>query len=169
MIRHDVHLEIPASDGRAFSVTKGQRLRLITPKGQQAADFFAYSAGNVQEWLSPMHTWVTTFSIKPRAGDVLISRFRRPMLEVTEDGADGMQRHDAGGLRPGALRAFRFRWAARQLFGKSAQCHAAPRASHRCHPPADQLLYAHTTFLKTESWSRRPTRCRRAPTWRWWR
>ena len=85
-------IDIPASDGRAFPVSEGQRLRLITPKGQQAADFFAYSAGNVGEWLSPMHTWVTTFSIKPRVGDVLLSRFRRPMLEVTEDGAGGM--HD---------------------------------------------------------------------------
>ncbi len=36
-----------------------------------------------------MHTWVTTFCVKPREGDVLISRFRRPMLKVAKDGAGG--------------------------------------------------------------------------------
>jgi hypothetical protein len=64
-------------------------LRITTPKGAQAADFFAYNAGNIGEWLSPMHTWVTTFCVKPREGDVLISRFRRPMLKVVKDGANG--------------------------------------------------------------------------------
>jgi len=83
---------VPARGGLAFRVDQGQRLRLITPKGAQAADFFAYAAGNVREWLSPMHSWVTTRYIKPRLGDTLLSRFRRPMLDLVEDGAGGM--HD---------------------------------------------------------------------------
>jgi uncharacterized protein YcgI (DUF1989 family) len=57
---------ISARGGLAFRVSREQRLRLITPKGAQAADFFAYAAENAREWLSPMHTWVTTRSIKPR-------------------------------------------------------------------------------------------------------
>jgi uncharacterized protein len=84
--------EIPARGGLALPIERGRRLRLITPKGAQAADFFAYAAGNVREWLSPMHTWVTTHSIKPRVGDSFLSRFRRPMLDLVEDGAVGM--HD---------------------------------------------------------------------------
>lgn len=83
---------IPARGGQAFRVEQGQRLRLTTPKGAQAADFFAYAAGDLREWLSPMHTWVTTRSIKPRPGDTFLSRFRRPMLDFLEDGAGGM--HD---------------------------------------------------------------------------
>lgn len=83
---------ISASGGLAFRVSREHRLRLITPKGAQAADFFAYAADNVREWLSPMHTWVTTRSIKPRVGDTFLSRFRRPMLDLVEDGAGGM--HD---------------------------------------------------------------------------
>ena len=55
-------------------------------------DFFAYATDNVREWLSPMHSWVTTRSIKPRVGDSFLSRFRRPMLDLVEDGAGGM--HD---------------------------------------------------------------------------
>jgi uncharacterized protein YcgI (DUF1989 family) len=80
---------VPAREGRAVDVRKGQRLRITTPRGAQAADFFAYNANNAGEWLSPMHSWVTTFCVKPREGDVLISRFRRPMIKVVKDGAGG--------------------------------------------------------------------------------
>ena len=83
---------IPASEGRAHRVPKGARFRITTPKGAQAADFFAYNAETTSEWLSPMHTWVLNRSVKPREGQSLISRFRRPMLTFTEDGAGGV--HD---------------------------------------------------------------------------
>ena len=83
---------VPACEGRAVRVAKGQSVTVRTPKGGQVADFFAYNADSVGEWLSPPHTWVTTFSLKPRPGDVLLSRFRRPMLKMTEDQADGV--HD---------------------------------------------------------------------------
>lgn len=85
-------LTVPAREGRAIVVKAGEHLRIITPKGRQAADFFAYNAHNTQEWLSPMHSWVTTFSVKPRTGHVLLSRFRRPMVKIAEDGAGGV--HD---------------------------------------------------------------------------
>jgi len=84
--------EIPASGGLALRVEEGQRLRIITPKGAQAADFFAYVADDLREWLSPAHSWVTTRSVKPRPGDTFLSRFRRPLLDFVEDGAGGM--HD---------------------------------------------------------------------------
>ncbi|MGH6932500.1 MAG: DUF1989 domain-containing protein [Dongiaceae bacterium] len=82
---------LPAA-GLALRVANGQRLRITTPKGQQAADFFAYRADQVGEWLSPMHTWVTTRWVRPRQGDTFLSRFRRPMLDFVEDGAQGI--HD---------------------------------------------------------------------------
>ena len=84
--------DIPPSGGEAVRVARGERIRVITPEGQQAADFFAYAAENVAEWLSPMHTWVKTRSVRPSVGDTMLSRFRRPMLELVEDGAGGM--HD---------------------------------------------------------------------------
>lgn len=83
---------VPASGGQAVMVDRGQRVRITTPKGAQAADFFAYNRSSIQEWLSPMHTWVSSRFIKPRAGDTLLSRFRRPMLRIVEDGANGV--HD---------------------------------------------------------------------------
>ena len=80
---------VAAREGRAFDVSQGQQLRITTPHGQQAADFFAYNAHSTDEWLSPNHTWVKTGNVHPRQGDVLLSRFRRPMLVFIDDGAGG--------------------------------------------------------------------------------
>ena len=85
-------LLIPAREGRGFHVSTGQKFRVVTPKGQQAADFFAYNAKNVGEWLSPNHTWVWNRNVHPRVGDPLLSRFRRTMLELVADTAEGV--HD---------------------------------------------------------------------------
>jgi hypothetical protein len=82
-------IEIPARGGAAFRLADGQQMRLVTPKGAQAADFFAFAADNGREWLSPMHTWVSTRSLKPRPGDTFLSRFRRPLLDFVADGAGG--------------------------------------------------------------------------------
>ena len=57
---------IPASDGRAIRVPKGALFRITTPKGAQAADFFAYNAETISEWLSPIRTWVLNRSVNLR-------------------------------------------------------------------------------------------------------
>ena len=85
-------IEVPAGHGRAFNVGAGKRFRLITPKGQQSADFFAFCADDISEGLSPHHSWMPTRSLHPRVGDAMVSRKRRPMVELIEDGADGL--HD---------------------------------------------------------------------------
>lgn len=107
-------LIVPPSEGRAVELRRGQRLRITTPQGRQAADFFAFNARNVAEWLSPPHSWVTTFSVKPRQGDTLISRYRRPMVKIVEDGANGI--HD---MMIAACDQFRY-----EFFG-----HKGPHAS----------------------------------------
>jgi uncharacterized protein YcgI (DUF1989 family) len=85
-------LTIPAREGRGFEVAKGGRFRIVTPEGQQAADFFAFNARNLGEWLSANHTWIRNRRLRLRAGDEFQSRFRRPMLRLREDGAEGV--HD---------------------------------------------------------------------------
>jgi len=45
-----VKVIVPPREGRAVKVLCGQRIRITTPKGAQAADFFAYNAENVGEW-----------------------------------------------------------------------------------------------------------------------
>jgi uncharacterized protein YcgI (DUF1989 family) len=85
-------VSIAAATGHAVDVPKGGRIRITTPAGAQAADFFAYRADDLGEWLSPMHTWVTSRSVRPRQGDTFLSRFRKPLLDFVEDGAGGI--HD---------------------------------------------------------------------------
>ena len=85
-------LTIPAREGRAFEVAKGGRFRIVTPEGGQAADFFAFNARNTGEWLSANHTWIGTRRLRLAAGDALQTRYRRPMLRLVEDGAEGV--HD---------------------------------------------------------------------------
>ena len=85
-------LAVPAREGRGFEVAKGGRFRIVTPEGQQAADFFAFNARNVGEWLPANHTWIRNRRVRLEAGDEFQSRFRRPMLRLIEDGAEGV--HD---------------------------------------------------------------------------
>lgn len=88
----DEQITVPPQGGRAFRVDKGRRFRVTTPKGGQCGDFFAFNAENVDEWLSVNHTIVWNRAVRPREGEPLLSRFRRPMLTVVKDGADGV--HD---------------------------------------------------------------------------
>ena len=85
-------ITVPAREGRGFTVAEGQSFRIATPHGQQAADYFAFNARNVGEWLSPNHVWVRNRRVRLRKGDELVSRFRRPMLKLTHDAAEGV--HD---------------------------------------------------------------------------
>ncbi len=85
-------IEIPPGHGRAFNIAKGKQFRLVSPKGQQSADFFAFCADDMSEGLSPHHSWMATRALHPRVGDVMVSRKRRPMVEMVEDAADGI--HD---------------------------------------------------------------------------
>lgn len=83
---------IPAREGRSLVLRAGERLRLTTPHGGQAVDFFAFVEGDLREWLSPMHTWMATKSLRPREGDTFLTRHRNPIVEFVEDGAGGV--HD---------------------------------------------------------------------------
>jgi hypothetical protein len=87
-----ISIVIPAGEGKALILEAGERLRLSTPKGRQAVDFFGFSARDVNEWLSPMHTWMSTQSLRPRAGDTFLTRFRNPIVKFIEDHAGGV--HD---------------------------------------------------------------------------
>jgi hypothetical protein len=85
-------INITAGHGRAFHVSKGGCFRIITPKGQQSADFFAFNADDLDDCLSPHHSWMPTRSLHPRVGDTFLSRRRNPMVDFIEDGAGGL--HD---------------------------------------------------------------------------
>jgi uncharacterized protein YcgI (DUF1989 family) len=95
---------VPARQGRALRVGRGQVVRIINPHGTQVGDAWALNADDLGEYLSMPHTRAATDHLIPRVGDVLVSNRRRPMLSVSADTSPGV--HDT---QMAACDLFRYR------------------------------------------------------------
>ncbi len=84
-------IHITARSARAFSVAKGQLIKVIDVRGKQVADFFAFNDRDRSEVLSPTYTRSALGSLYIQEGKPLYSNRRRPMLMVVED---PVKRHD---------------------------------------------------------------------------
>ncbi len=84
--------EVPARQGRAVKVNRGQALKIINTFGHQVVDFWAFDARNLGTYLSMEHTRATLSRLKPRAGDILVDNWREPMLAFESDTSPGV--HD---------------------------------------------------------------------------
>lgn len=82
---------IPPRSGHAFTLTKGQRLKVIDPEGEQVADMLAAFADDTREILSSGRTFDYQEKIYLSTGDTLYSNRSRPMLSILED---TVGRHD---------------------------------------------------------------------------
>lgn len=71
--------------GGRIDVKAGQLLEIFNVEGQQVCDFFAFSAANVREHLSPGHTRSVMRRVFLEVGDTLYSVLRNPMFELVED------------------------------------------------------------------------------------
>ena len=71
--------------GGRIEVGSGSMLEIVNVDGQQICDFFAFNAHDLDEVLSPGHIRSVLGRIVLKRGDVLVSRYRRPMLEIVED------------------------------------------------------------------------------------
>lgn len=76
---------VPARYGRAVPLATGQSIKVLSIHGTQVVDFWAFAAADPREMLSMEHTRSVTSRIAPRAGDMLVSNHRRPMLFFAED------------------------------------------------------------------------------------
>ncbi len=83
---------IPARQGRAVRVAKGQTITVINPRGNQVCDFWALIDGSPAEFLSMEHTRTALGRIYVRTSDVLVTNRRRPLIEIIEDTSPGV--HD---------------------------------------------------------------------------
>lgn len=83
---------VPARQGRALRLSRGQRLKLVNSHGTQVLDFWAYNAADPREFLSMEHLRVSLGRIRPRRGDFLVTNRRRPILYFEEDSSPGV--HD---------------------------------------------------------------------------
>ncbi len=83
---------IPARQGAAHRLSRGQTLKVINTHGTQVVDFWAFNADDLQECLSMEHTRASLRHLVPRVGDALVTNKRRTILTVTEDTSPGV--HD---------------------------------------------------------------------------
>jgi uncharacterized protein YcgI (DUF1989 family) len=83
---------IPAGDGAAQRLSAGQHVKVINTAGTQVVDCWAFSLADPSEYMSMEHTRVEIARISPRAGDLLYTNRRRPVLTLVQDTSPGV--HD---------------------------------------------------------------------------
>lgn len=76
---------VPGGHGRAFAAPRGSLVTAIDFEGQQALDFVAFNADDLDETLSSVETRRALLSLYIGKGDLLYSSRGRPMLKVVED------------------------------------------------------------------------------------
>jgi len=83
--------EIAPRSGVAFTLDKGQRLRVIDPEGEQVSDMLAFNRADVAEVISSGRTLDYASRLFLTTGDPLYSNRSNVMLRIIED---TVGRHD---------------------------------------------------------------------------
>jgi uncharacterized protein YcgI (DUF1989 family) len=83
---------VPARQGRAVRLARGQAIRIINTHGSQVVDTWCFNAQDMAEYLSMPHLHAKLQGIFPARGDALVTNRRRPILMMEEDTSPG--RHD---------------------------------------------------------------------------
>ena len=84
---------IPARSGKAVSIRQGQAIRGINTHGRQVVDTWAFSSGDMNEFMSMEATRATIVKLRATVGDSYYSNRRRPILKLVEDTSLGV--HDS--------------------------------------------------------------------------
>lgn len=87
-----VTYEVPARQGRAVRLRKGQTLRIVNTHGTQVCDFWVFNATAINEFLSMEHLRAYVDRVNPLPGDPMITNHRRPIMTFTKDTSPGV--HD---------------------------------------------------------------------------
>jgi uncharacterized protein len=85
-------ITVPAREGHAVELARGDRIRVIDPRGGQVADVFAFCADDVSEYHSAQHTRVWVGKLFPAVGEQFVTNHRRPILTLEADTSPGI--HD---------------------------------------------------------------------------
>ncbi|KQP61302.1 urea carboxylase-associated family protein [Methylobacterium sp. Leaf108] len=91
MPRETVRGEIPPRSGTAFTLDKGDRLRVIDPEGEQVADLLAFARADLDEVISSGRTLDYASRIYLTTGDPIYSNRSTVLLRIVED---TVGRHD---------------------------------------------------------------------------
>lgn len=76
---------IEKQSGAAFKINKGQKLKVIDPKGQQVSDMVLFNAGDKREKISSGKTLDFEENILITKGDFLWSNRSNKMMRILED------------------------------------------------------------------------------------
>ena len=85
----EVRYTIPARQGRAVHLNKGDRLFILNESGHQVCDFFALLHDSPAEVLSMEHTRTALGKVYVGQGDTLVTNRRRPLIAIAEDTSEG--------------------------------------------------------------------------------
>ena len=77
--------------GTAFTLERGQLLRIVDPRGEQVSDLISFARADPAEWLSSGRTIDYANTIYLSVGHTLYSNRSRPMWTIVED---TVGRHD---------------------------------------------------------------------------
>jgi uncharacterized protein YcgI (DUF1989 family) len=83
---------VPARNGRAVRLARGQQIRIINTHGSQVCDTWAFNAADMTEFMSMEHVRAWVDRIIPVPGNALVSNRRRPILTLLSDSSPGI--HD---------------------------------------------------------------------------
>ena len=83
---------IPARQGKAALVSRGQSVRVINTHGQQVVDTWAFRHDELTEFMSMEHSRTSLGRIMPAVGQSMVTNRRRPILTLAEDTSGGI--HD---------------------------------------------------------------------------
>jgi len=83
---------LPARQGVALPMRRGQTLKLINTHGTQVVDTWAFCRDDLSETLSMEHSRPYWLRLNPVQDDVLLTTRRRPILTLVEDTSPGV--HD---------------------------------------------------------------------------
>jgi hypothetical protein len=84
--------EVPARQGRAVRVAKGQIIRIVNTHGTQVCDMWAFNANSMNEFMSMEHLRAWVDRVNPLPGDAMVTNHRRAILTFKTDTSVGV--HD---------------------------------------------------------------------------
>ncbi|HET7410069.1 MAG TPA: urea carboxylase-associated family protein [Paracoccaceae bacterium] len=83
---------IPARKGVADRLSAGECIDIVNTHGSQVIDTWAFSAEDMNEFMSMEHSRGAMLRLNPNVGDTLLTNRRRPILTFVEDTSGGV--HD---------------------------------------------------------------------------
>ena len=133
-------IPIPKQSGRAVLLERGQRVRIINPRGKQVGDLFAFARHSSDEFIAPAYTMSRNRNLYLRAGMGMMTNYYN-WLRVLEEDTYG--RNDS--YVPGLLRAAKTRQVSIEPNCRD-NMQAALRAINFPLPAHPELVHPHNLF-----------------------